>query len=112
MRVLSTVLPVVLVVGCISGCACEPNHPAFIAQEGSMVGKPVPTRWLLAKPNELGFLGVNSLSSGNIEIGWIHGWGSRYRNGECRVYYEYNPKTNIIVRWRFEGSEIDCISVC
>ncbi len=45
-----------------------------------------------------------------MEIGGL--WRMRNQQNECRVYYEYNPSTNIVLRWRFEGSEMDCISVC
>ena len=42
------------------------------------------------------------LSNGNIE--------NEYRGrATCRKFFEFNPKTRIIVNWRFTGSEKDCI---
>lgn len=31
------------------------------------------------------------------------------RPGICKVFIEYNPQTNIIIGWRFDGKETDCI---
>jgi len=45
-----------------------------------------------------------------MEIGGL--WPIRNQQNECRVYYEYNPTTNIVINWRFEGAETDCVSVC
>lgn len=28
--------------------------------------------------------------------------------GTCSYFFEYDPKTNVIVGWRFEGNERDC----
>jgi len=94
----------------ISGCACGPSHSAFVAQQGSTVGRPLSSGWLSAKPGDQGFLGRKLLTNGNMEIGGL--WHMRNQLNECRVYYEYNSNTNIVLRWRFEGSETDCVSVC
>lgn len=29
--------------------------------------------------------------------------------GTCRYFFEFDPKTQIIVGWRFTGSEEDCV---
>jgi hypothetical protein len=99
-----------ILVTSISGCACGPSHSAFVTQQGSMVGRPLSSSWLSAKAGDQGFLGKKPLTNGNMEIGGL--WRMRNQQNECRVYYEYNPSTNIVLRWRFEGSEMDCISVC
>lgn len=112
MRKLALLASIALFSVSMAGCACGPDHEAFVAQENSTIGRPIYSGWLKAKPGDQGFLGRKLLPNGNVEIGWIHGWGSRYRKGECRVYYEYNPATNIVISWRFEGSETDCVSVC
>lgn len=42
------------------------------------------------------------LPNGNIENGYLF-------RGTCRYFFEYAPDTKVIVGWRFEGSEQDCI---
>jgi len=53
-------------------------------------------------------LSIKQLPNGNMEEERIAGYGNRDR---CREFYEYDPRTSIIVGWRFEGSKADCISV-
>ena len=50
-------------------------------------------------------IGSRTLPSGNIETEYLHGKG---RRGICRVFYEIDPKTRIIVGWRYEGDEKAC----
>jgi hypothetical protein len=46
-------------------------------------------------------IGKTALPNGNTEV--------KYRGrGTCITYFEVDSKTNIIVGWRFEGSEKDC----
>jgi hypothetical protein len=68
---------------------------------GASVGKSItaPPRVIKAYPDDL--LVSRKLSNGNIENEY------RYR-GTCRYFYEFDPSTKIILRWRFEGSESDC----
>ena len=103
---------IVLLSAIVLGCACGPSHSAFLAQANTMIGKPIPLSWKHNNSDSPYFRGDKLLSNGNREIGWLYTWGYRYRKGECRRYYEYDPKTDIIVRWRFEGAESDCLSVC
>lgn len=110
MRQMTNLVSVSLIIICVSGCACGPNYTAFIAQQSSVIGRPLSPGWLSAKTGDHGFLGRKLLLNGNMEVGGL--WLVRNQQNECRVYYEYNPKTNIVVRWRFEGSETDCVSVC
>ena len=46
---------------------------------------------------------VKKLTNGNIEEEYS------IRKGKCRIFYEYAPDTGIIVNWRFEGGEKECI---
>lgn len=47
-------------------------------------------------------LSSKTLSNENIE--------NEYRHvGSCRYFFEFSPETRMIVRWRFEGSEQDCV---
>lgn len=48
-------------------------------------------------------ISVKQLPNGNVEEEyWL-------RNGACRYYYEVDHKTGIIVRWRHEGGEQNCV---
>lgn len=48
-----------------------------------------------------GFIGDRVLPNGNLEAGF----GLYYPEPKCRYYYEYEPKTGVIVGFRFEESE-------
>ncbi len=47
------------------------------------------------------FLGDTTLTNGNLEAGYV--WG--HTQPKCRYYYEYDPKTGVILGFRFEESE-------
>ncbi len=57
--------------------------------------------WICLDRKEKIFLGDTGLPNGNLEAGFIW-WHTQPR---CRYYYEYNPKTGLIVGFRFEESE-------
>ena len=44
------------------------------------------------------------LTNGNTEVGFI-------QNENCKVFFEVDSKTNIIIDWRFDGEKIDCVIV-
>ena len=46
----------------------------------------------------------NTLSNGNIEIGLNH-------IGNCKVFFQVDHRTSIILDWRYEGSQKDCVVV-
>jgi len=48
------------------------------------------------------FLSSRMLPNGNIENKYKYVWS-------CRYFFEYDPETRMIVGWRFEGSEEDCV---
>jgi hypothetical protein len=86
----------------LSGCLVghPASHEIFVSQSTYWVGKPIQNRRDRSGPS----LGVRTLPNGHMEEEWVRGH-------KCRSFYEYDPKTNIIVGWRFEGSTADCISV-
>jgi hypothetical protein len=86
----------------LSSCSALTPHENFRAHMESNVGSSIdkPREPGVALPRYL--LGSKTLLNGNIE--------NEYRDrGTCRYYFEYNPLTRIIVNWRFEGSEKDCV---
>jgi len=74
-------------------------HQTFLIFYGGYVGKPV---------RELSYgwpqpISVKQLPNGSIEREyWL-------RKGACRFFYEYDPNTEIIIRWRYEGGEENCV---
>lgn len=97
----SAMVTVVLMLLSLPSCSSVTPHENFKAHMASNVGSPID------KPREPGialakyFLGSRVLPNGNIE--------NEYQDrGTCRYFFEFNPKTRIIVGWRFEGSERDC----
>ena len=51
--------------------------------------------------------GKNILLNGNVEVEFvIFSPGDR---GDCVVYFEIDKETNIIINWRYEGSEESCV---
>lgn len=54
------------------------------------------------------YLGESELENGNKERGFRYGRfdsNKPTRFPQCRYYYEYNPKTGVIVGFRYEESE-------
>lgn len=99
---------VMVVVGLIllapPSCGSMTPHENFKAHMASNVGS------LIDNPREPGvaldkyLLGSRILPNGNIE--------NEYQDrGSCHYFFEFDPKTRIIIGWRFEGSERDCAVV-
>ncbi len=85
----------------LAGCSLVTPHENFRLIHDHVVGKSIdlPPRAIKAYPEDL--ISTTVLPSGNIE--------NQYQfRGTCRYFYEVNPKTRIIMGWRFEGSERDC----
>ena len=95
-----------LLTGCFvllmpSACSAVTSQENFRMIIGESVGKSIdlPPRVTNAYPEDL--VSSTHLPNGNIE--------NQYRyQGACRYFYEIDPKTRIIVGWRYEGSERDC----
>lgn len=89
-------LLVVLFSGCLS------PHENFKLCMGANVGRKINgsdrSHWAIPEY----FVGSKSLPNGNIE--------NEYKYiRTCRYFFEYDPETRIIVNWRFEGKESDCV---
>ena len=78
----------------VLSCANVASHEAFISCHENRVGRNFDQLPRQFDINE--YADSRFLSNGNVEYGllWL---------GKCRVYYEVNPETRIIVDWRWEG---------
>ena len=94
----------------LSGCVLfvdvspEARHKWWIEKMESQIGKGNMhdcRLWICLKRKENLFLGDRALPNGNFEAGFIDG----HNQPKCRYYYEYEPKTGVIVGFRFEESE-------
>jgi len=83
--------------GCVGRLA---SHEIFVSQSTYWVGESILTRRKNSGPSR----GVHPLPNGHMEEEWSHG-------ARCRKFFEYDPATNIIVKWRFTGLPADCIGI-
>jgi hypothetical protein len=93
-----------LIPSLLPACATPSPHENFKSILGADVGKSAddPTSSVARYPQLL--IGRRILSNGAIE--------NEYRwRGACHYFFEINPKTNIIVRWRYQGNDGDCAIV-
>jgi len=93
-----------LLVLMLSFCSTLTPHENFKAHMEFNVGSSIdkPREPSIALPKYL--LGFRVLPHGNTE--------NEYRHVRaCRYFFEFNPETRIIVGWRFEGSDKDCVIV-
>ena len=85
----------------VSSCAVLSSHENFKGHMSGNVGKIIDgpsTLWVKSDR----YVATRQLSNGNAE--------NEYRlRGTCRYFFEFNPETRVIVGWRFEGSENDCV---
>jgi hypothetical protein len=82
----------------------EGRHKLWVEDMESQVGKGNMYEcryWICLDRKEKIFLGDVSLPNGNLEAGFIW-WHTQPR---CRYYYEYDPKSGVIVGFRFEETE-------
>jgi hypothetical protein len=92
----------VLLLTILGACAHDIGHRNFRNWMQTQVGRSVwhmdyfGVRYPQAK------IGSRDLPNGNREDQF------RVAQGECRVFFEVNPKENRVVAWRFTGSEADC----
>lgn len=100
-HVSGVMMAVVLMLLSLPSCSSVTPHENFRAHMNSNVGSSID------KPREPGvalaryLLGSRDLPNGNIENEYLD-------RGSCRYFFEFDPKTRIIIGWRFEGSERDC----
>lgn len=126
-------LPVLLLLGACSELAevsdlvkdgkLKDPHEAFVRRYSYWVGKDMETSsGYLGTIKEdfeqdenlrkkLGFLGFRKLSNGNWELETSLYYRGVYRlpwSRDCLIYYEYAPDKQIVLSWRYEGSNEDC----
>lgn len=106
----------VIFAGCLlllslSSCVILPStsemHDLYVQEMRLRVGMSIddPPRKTWADPDKL--VTSRSLPNGNIENEYrFYGY-----HGTCRSFYEINPKTRIIVGWRYEGRDQDCAMI-
>ncbi len=90
-----------LVALAVAACTSISSQENFKQIIGASVGKSMsaPARVTNAYPEDL--VSSRTLANGNIE--------NEYRyQGACLYFYEFDPATTVIVRWRFEGPQSDC----
>ena len=84
----------------VTGCVTTTGYRVdlFMAHGNSYVGKTI-------SQAERGFnsihLGIKTLSNGNSEKEYIHFW----MRDKCHFFYEYEPKSGLIVKFRIEEKE-------
>jgi len=93
------------ILGCTSYTP-EARHKGFKNLYGFQVGKKIEDSWLMRYPESV--IGSRTLPNGHTETEFQP---STIGSGGCRVFYEIDPVTNVIVNWRFEGTEQDCAVV-
>lgn len=80
-------------------CSTITPHENFKEHMADSVGRSLDTaNWSkpYLKPES-----VRKMPNGNIE--------NEYKwRGACKYFFEYDPRTRIIVEWRFIGTEEDC----
>lgn len=81
----------------------ENGWPSHI---GESINERNPRAALNPDPNAL--IDVSPLANGNVEYKYRHGF--KARESSCRIIYEVDPTTRLIVAARFEGEE-DCVLV-
>ena len=86
---------VVLTSVVLFSCALVASHEAFINRHDNRVGRNFDKLPYRTSINE--YADSRFLPNGNVEYGFK--WGAK-----CRVYYEVDPETRIIVNWRWEGT--------
>jgi hypothetical protein len=85
-------------------------HKTFIEQNNYLIGFSVEE---LHKYKHQSPLETIILKNYHIEEkwGWWRSWNKKEKIFTCFVFYEHDPKTKIVVNWRYEGSKETCVSV-
>ena len=91
---------IVLALPQITACSAITPHDNFVLTMQSNIGKKVydpRVKWM--KEDRL--IGKIKLTNRNIEYYYS-------LSQECHYYFEVDPRTDVIIKWRFEGNEHDC----
>lgn len=105
MRPLSTlVMCAMLITSCAIGISWP--HENFKEIYGGNVGKNIDDPSVLAGGYPKEKVGSRNMVNGNMEISY------RLKNpwGVCYLFYEVDPKTRVIVDWRYEGANETCVA--
>ena len=82
-------------------CGGHLSHENFLTFAGRHVGSNMEE--VNPTTRVTGYVDGRILANGNSEYGFKY-WKT------CRVYYEVDPETRIIVDWRWEGLRKDCVA--
>ena len=97
-----TALTTACLAALFSGCMSSLTpHENFISLMNHNVGDSIDDPRVVGSAEPKYLLESKSLPNGNIE-------NTYQGRGSCRIFFEYNPQTRIIVAFRFEGTEQDC----
>jgi len=82
-------------------CSAVSPHDNFKNHMEYHIGKKInsPSSYVARYPQWVG--SRIELSNGNEEVEFLQG-------KSCRVFFEVDRTTNVIIGWRFNGSEKDC----
>ena len=87
-----------LLAGCVSSVT---PHENFVAHGNHNIGSTIDRPRDVGSTNPDYLLTSRTLPNGNVE--------NTYRGrGTCRSFYEFDPRTRIILGFRWEGTEQDC----
>ena len=88
-------LTVALLSAVLFSCATVASHEAFLSYHENRIGRNFDK--LVYYTGITRYADGRFLLNGNVEYGFK--WGAK-----CRVYYEVNSETRIIINWRWEGT--------
>jgi hypothetical protein len=89
-----------------AACATPPGHQAFKRVMERQVGRQADDPDFYPVYYRLKQVDAKALPNGNTEEQYSAG-----RRGDCRLFFETTPGARRVVRWRYEGSERDCVIV-
>ena len=95
----------VFLLASLASCAvgCGDRHEVYKKNMSRNVGSTIDKPRFSGSAAPQALVASRRLSNGNIENEY------RYFIPGCRTFFEFDPKTRIIVNWRFEGRKEDCI---
>ena len=92
----------VSVLGTVSSCNLPDPHENYWGLMNANVGSKIDKPFAAGSANPNFLMESRRLPNGNIE--------NKYKYiRSCRTFFEFDPKTRIIVGWRFEGKTSDCV---
>lgn len=91
---------VFLSVAVLFSCTSPPTHERFVRHRNDEVG--IKLENLYPSTSVKHYIAGRILPNGNIEYGFKH-------SRTCRIYYQVDPETRVIVGWRWEGLREHCV---